>query len=75
MGAWLLAQAQAAGPFVAVFCLGVAVILWKQLLFERKEHRTAEQNFTVAATKMAVSVGKLAAAVERPRRRTRRSRS
>lgn len=71
---WLLAQAQQAGPFVAFFCLtvsggGVWVvrILWKQLLFERSEHRKAEEAFTVAAVRMATGMEKLAASLG-PRR-------
>lgn len=71
---WLLAQSQQASPFVAFFCLtvlggGVLVvrILWKQLLFERAEHRKAEGAFTVAAVRTAAAVEKLATSLG-PRR-------
>lgn len=64
---WLVEQAQGAGGFIATFCLVVlgsaCVILWKQLLFERAEHRKAEQSFTAAAREVAVSHEKLSNAV------------
>ncbi len=73
---WLIAQAQSASPIVAFSCvlafgggLKVIQILWRQLLFERVEHRKAEADFTSAAVRTAVAVEKLAASVERPRRK------
>jgi hypothetical protein len=64
---WLTQQAQGAGGFIATFCLvvlgGACVILWKQLLFERSEHRRAEQSFTQATREVAVSHEKLSNAV------------
>lgn len=74
---WLTTQAQQASPFIATFCLlamgGVGAIgrmIWKQLLFERAEHRAAEKSFTDSAMAMAKATERLAAAVDRPRRRS-----
>lgn len=71
---WLVIQAQTASPFVAVFCLAttagsvkVCAILWKQLLFERTEHRKAEKDSTAASNRVAGAMEKLAAKWERAR--------
>lgn len=66
--------AQNASPPFAVFSIGIAVIVWRQLLFERSEHRKAEKDFTGAATKLAVAVQALASAVEPPKRPRNRGR-
>lgn len=62
---WLAEEAQRAGPFIAVFMFVVGgfviKILWDQLLFERKEHRTAEKEFTAAAVRMAKAIERVAA--------------
>lgn len=68
---WLATQAQQASPFVAVFCLiglGIAGLvikaLWNQLLFERQQHRTAEQAFTESSQANAVAHEALTGAVD-----------
>lgn len=71
---WLWGVAQVASPPFAVFCIGVAWICWKQLLFERQEHRTAERGFTEASTKTALALNRLAMTIDRPRRESRRGR-
>lgn len=64
---WLLAQAQGASPFVASFCLlslgctvAVIKVLWKQINFERAEHRRSEEATTGAINKVATSLESLA---------------
>ncbi len=78
---WLQTQAQQASPFIATFCLfalsifGVVLrMVWKQLLFERAEHRTSEKAFTDSALLMAKAMERLAVTVDRPRRAPRRER-
>lgn len=80
---WLTTQAQQASPFIATFCLlalgvvgGIARMIWKQLLFERAEHRTAERDSADAHRASAKAMERLAVtvnlAVMQDRRRARR---
>ena len=69
---WLLKQAETASPFVAVFSLGVAGILWRQHL---KDARTvaslvaSSNRAMIAATRAITRLGTIVDGVTRKERR------
>jgi hypothetical protein len=65
---WLLTQAQTAGPFVAVFCLGVAAILWRQHIKDQRTIASMGSSMTRALTASARAMEKLAGKIENHRR-------
>ncbi len=65
---WLLTQAQTAGPFVAVFCLGVAGLLWRQHLRDLRTIASMGSSMNRALTASARAMEKLAGKIEARRR-------
>lgn len=69
---WLLAQAQTASPFVAVFCLVVSGlgfrVLWKQHQLDLKEIKGLNSAYTKAMTATARALERIASSAEKRKR-------
>lgn len=71
MWEWLQQQAQSASPFIATFCLLATAASWyctrlvfKQMMYERGEHRISEKESTLAMHEVGQSLQRFAASQE-----------
>lgn len=61
---WLIEQAKTASPFVAMFCLGVAALLWRQHLADQKKFDDMMATTNRAMVAAARALSKLATKIE-----------